>query len=156
MMKNDRNGFSVVELVIAVFIIGIVTAMAALGWQSYVLNANLRSAARDIVTDFQSCKVKASSESRDYTITFDQGANSYTISSPATTLPAVSTVKLPTVHGRGIQIANANYGMSGSIITFKSRGTSSAGTATLTNTGGSTAIITTNTAGKAYVTFNMQ
>lgn len=156
MMKNDRNGFSVVELVIAVFIIGIVAAMAALGWQSYVLNANLRSAARDIVTDFQSCKVKANSQSRAYTITFDTGANQYTISAPAATLPAVSTVKSPTVHGRGIQITNANYGMSGSIITFTSRGTSSAGTVTLTNTRGSTAIITTNTTGKAYVTFSMQ
>jgi len=151
-----RRGFTLIELMIVIAIIGIVAGMGVLGWQRTVFNSNLRSAGRDIVTDFQSCKVKANSESRAYTITFDQGANTYTISSPATTLPAVNTVKLPTVHGSGIQITNANYGMSGSSITFTSRGTSSAGTVTLTNTRGSTAIITTNTTGKAYVTFNMQ
>ncbi|MFH1080963.1 MAG: prepilin-type N-terminal cleavage/methylation domain-containing protein [Pseudomonadota bacterium] len=156
MMKNDRNGFSLLEVLIVVVIIGIVAAMSVLGWQRYTLNANLRSAARDIVTDFQNCKVRANSESRAYTIAFDQGANRYTISSPATTLPAVSTVKSPTAHGGGIQITNANYGMSGSSITFATRGTSSAGTVTLTNSRASTAVITTNTTGKAYVTFNMQ
>ena len=158
MMKNGRNGFSLVELMIVIAIIGIVAGISALAWQRYVLNANLRLAARDIVTDFQSCKVNANSQSRAYQITFDQGANTYTISSPATTLPAVNTVKSPTVEGRVIQITNANFGMAGSIITFTSRGTSSAGTVTLTNTRPtpSTAIITTNTTGKAYVTFNMQ
>lgn len=146
-----------IEMVIVVAIISIVAAMSALGWQRYVLNANLRSAARDIATDFQNCKARANSESRVYTITFDQGANTYTISAPATTnLPILSTVKSPAVEGRVIQITNANYGMSGSSITFTSRGTSSAGTVTLTNTRTSTAIITTNTTGKAYVTFNMQ
>jgi prepilin-type N-terminal cleavage/methylation domain-containing protein len=149
-----RRGFTLIELMIVIAIIGIVAGMSALGWQRIVLNSNLRSAGRDIVTDFQSCKVRANSESRTYTIAFNQGANSYTISSPATTLPAVNTVKLLTVHGNGIQITGVTY--AGSIISFFTRGTSSNGTVTLTNTRGSTAIITTNTTGKAYDTFNMQ
>lgn len=152
-MKTSK-GFSLVELIIVIAIIGILASISSYAWQRHVDNGNLRTAARDVVSDFQNCKVKATSENRNYQISFVTGTNSsYTISAPATdTHTAASTTKLPTVHGAGIQINSAPTG----IMTFWARGTSSNGTVTMINSRGSTATITTNITGKAYVTFVMQ
>jgi len=152
-MKTSK-GFSLVELIIVIAIIGILASISSYAWQRHVNNANLRTAARDLVSDFQSCKVKATSENRNYQISFVTGTNSsYTFSAPATdTHTAASTTKLPTVHGAGIEITNAPAG----IMTFWARGTSSNGTVIMTNSIGSIATIRTNITGKAYVTFAMQ
>jgi len=159
-MKTNK-GFSLIELIIVIAIIGIMTSIALFAWQRYVNNTNLRTAARDVVSDFQDCKVKATSENRDYQISFVNGTNSsYTISAPATdTHAAVSTTKLPTAHDAGIQITSAAFfgSSAANIITFHARGiTSSNGTIIMTNSRASNATIKTNVTGKAYVTFTMQ
>lgn len=152
-MKTNK-GFSLVELIIVIAIIGILASISSYAWQRHVNNTNLRTAARDVVSDFQNCKVKATSENRNYQISFVTGTNSsYTISAPATdTHAAVSTTKLPTAHDAGIQITSAPVG----IMTFWARGTSSNVTVSMTNSRGSTATTTTNITGKTYVTFAMQ
>lgn len=143
---------------IVIAIIGILASIASFAWQRYVNNTNLRTAARDVASDFQSCKTKAISESRDYQILFTTGTNSsYTITAAATTThDAVSTTKLPTAHGSGLQIISAAFFGSANIITFQARGTSSNGTVIMTNSRASKATITTNVTGKTYVKFSMQ
>jgi prepilin-type N-terminal cleavage/methylation domain-containing protein len=155
-----RKGFSLIELIIVIAILGVVASISSLVWQRYVLNANLRSAARDIASDFQNCKLMSGTESRTYTITFNTGANTYAISAPATTDYAAlnQAAKTPTTLGSDIRITGAAYfGTTGAnIITFQSRGTSANGTLTLTNSRGSTAILITNVTGKTYVSFTMR
>lgn len=156
-MKIDK-GFSLVEIMIVMVVISILLSLSSFAWQRYVNNANLRAAARDVVSDFQRCKQKAISENRDYQISFTTGTNSsYTILASATdTHAAVSTTKLSTVYGSGIQITSAAFlGTPTNVITFQSRGTSSNGTVVMTNSRASTATITTNVTGKAYVQFAM-
>lgn len=157
-MKENR-GFSLIELMIVIAIFSIMASISSLAWQRYVNNANLRSAARDVVSDFQNCKAKAISESRVYQISFTTGTNSsYTISAAAnTTHAAVSTTKLLSVYGSGIKVDNAAFwGVPTNRITFQVRGTCSNGTVVLTNSRASSATITTNVTGKTYVTFDMQ
>lgn len=161
---DSRRGFSLIELIIVIAIIGIMATISAYAYQSYVNNTNLRTAARDMVSDFQNCKGKAISESRDYQISFTTGTNSsYTISASATTNhAAVSTTKSPTAFGNGIQIivedtCNGFFGTSAAnIIRFQARGTSANGCVKLTNTRGSKATITTNVTGRTHVAFAIQ
>lgn len=158
-MQNHRNGFSLIEMMIVIVIIGILTVISLFAWQQYVLNTHLRTAARNIVTDFQNCKAKASAESRNYKITFAEGTSNYTITAPATTTtpikPAVNIPKSVIEEAGGIQITEASYG-SGNTITFESRGTTSWGHVLLSSTNDSSARITSNSTGKVYVTFDMR
>jgi prepilin-type N-terminal cleavage/methylation domain-containing protein len=145
----SAKGFSLAELLIVIAIIGILAAVAGYSWQRYVTNANLRTAARDIAADFSLAKENAIKESRNYTITFDVGSNSYTMA------PA-GTAKSPATFGSDIRLTLANFGFAGPVITFQSRGTASAGRVALTNGRGSTANIVVNITGKNYVEFAMQ
>ena len=73
------KGFSLIELIIVICLIAIIAAIAGLNLVNYTINRNLRSAARDIVSDFAVCKERAISESTTYQIIFVTGGNSYTI-----------------------------------------------------------------------------
>jgi len=159
---DTKKGFSLVELMVVIGIVGVLLSVAVINLQRYTNNTNLKNMARDIASDFQRCKARAISESREYQIAFTTGASSsYTISAPATNLAAVSTTKLSTDFGGGLQIVfegtcNGYGGSSTNVITFQTRGTSSMGCVKLTNSIGSTATVTTNITGKAYVTVAMQ
>lgn len=158
-----NQGFSLVELMIVIAIIAVMTGVASINWLRYSSNTDLKNAARDIASDFQNCKAKAISESRDYQISFTTGtSSSYTITAPANAvLAAVNTTKLMSSFGSGIRIVFESgcngYGAAPvNVILFETRGTSKMGCVKLTNTRGSSAAITTNITGKSYVTFAMQ
>lgn len=157
-MKTNK-GFSLVELIIVIAIMGILASMSSFIWQRYVDNSNLQTAARQIVSDFQNCKQNAIKENRKYIITFTTGDNSsYIISADSTdSFAAINTIKFLTAENKaGITITDAAFGNSNSI-TFQKRGTSSpAGHVNMDNLTGSTAHITTNIAGKTSVTFDMR
>jgi prepilin-type N-terminal cleavage/methylation domain-containing protein len=157
---NNAKGFTLAELMIVIALIAIMSSIASFSWMRYVNNANLQTAARDVVSDFQSCKGKAISEGRNYFMAFVPGTNGwYWIYSPPTaTNSLVLTQKSFSQYGSGIRIQTASFALSpwSTWIQFFPRGTSSNGTVIMTNSRASIATITTNVTGKAYVTFSMQ
>ncbi len=56
---NRKSGFSLIELIIVIGVIGIMAAIGAYSWQRYVSNTNLRTAARELVADFNYMKANA-------------------------------------------------------------------------------------------------
>jgi prepilin-type N-terminal cleavage/methylation domain-containing protein len=160
MKYNGQRGFSLVEILITIAILIILAAIAIPSFQGYVINTNLKSAARDLSADFFNCKERAIAESRMYRITFNVGANNYRIEQCNNTGSSCNgyttiTTKTPTTFNANIQITNAAFG-NGSSITFQTRGTATPGSVTLTNSRGSTAIVRTNITGKPSVQFNIQ
>jgi type II secretory pathway pseudopilin PulG len=142
---------------IVVALMGIVAVIASLSWQRYVNNANLRTAARELITDMANTKQKAVSEGVNYRMTITTGTpGNYTIEqrNAANTESTVIARKIPTANGAGLSIASTNHG--GSIIYFYPRGTTSLGDVVLQNSRDSTATITSNFTGKTYVTFTMR
>jgi prepilin-type N-terminal cleavage/methylation domain-containing protein len=154
-------GFSLVELCIALVLLGIVLAIAVPSYRGWAANTNLKGAARMVSSDVFDTRARALSESRTYTITYNPDpASTYTIQAAAANgLPAVSVTKTFDEFG-GVRLASVNLGMAAYTITIQSRGTvsSPAGTATIgvTNVRNSTGTITVLNTGRAHVTYSMQ
>jgi Tfp pilus assembly protein FimT len=143
------RGFSLVELFTTLALISITTGIGYPLLQRFSLNGNLRSAARDIIGDFAALRQKALAESTSFSMTFDVAGNRYSF-------PGVSEGKTPANFGKDIRITRAAFGTIPTV-TFLSRGTiHGAGSVTLTNGRGSTARITCNISGRAYVRFTMR
>ena len=155
--KNKAKGFTLAELMIVIALIAIMSSIASFSWMRYVNNTNLQTAARELQSDMANAKQRAVAEGVNYRITITTGTpGNYTIEqrNAANTASTVLATKVPTENGSGLRITSTNH--TGSIIYFFPRGTTSWGDVVLQNSRGSSATITSNATGKAYVTFSMQ
>jgi prepilin-type N-terminal cleavage/methylation domain-containing protein len=151
---TKTNGFSLLELMIVLAIFGIMASTASFYMGRYSNNTKLRTAARDLATDFNTMKAGAVSNlGTTYTIVFDKTANTYT------TTIGTNVVPKPVAssdHGSAY-IFSLPGGGTTYTLAFLARGTfGSFGTITLKNNRGSSANIIFTITGKTYVTFTMQ
>ncbi|NTW06903.1 MAG: prepilin-type N-terminal cleavage/methylation domain-containing protein [Syntrophaceae bacterium] len=162
-MKTNK-GFSLVELIIVIAIIGIVLAIASPSFYKYRQNTNLKEATRELAGDITLYRQTAIAQNVRYRIVFNQLTNSYTIQieSPANsgTYVDVLTKSPASVSSSVIIMGGANFpSFTGGVayITIQPRGTMSAGTVWLQHTGRlSTSTITTNLMGKVNVTYDLK
>jgi prepilin-type N-terminal cleavage/methylation domain-containing protein len=159
------KGYTIVEILIVIVIIGIISAIASFSWQRYVANSSLKTGARKVAADFAGYKAKAISEGRDYTITINVSPNNnYNITALAKDdLAAVAlngVTPTEASQAQDAQITAVNFA-GGAIITATQRGLvgplaaapNDFGTITLTNSRGATATVTINSRGRVDVVF---
>jgi len=152
-LVNQQKGFSLIELIVVMGIMGILATIAAPSFQNYIRNQNLKTAARGITSDFFATREKALSENVRYRITFDQASNSYTIAGgTAAGAPYVDQqTKLMTSYASYIKV-DADQ-----VVFFQTRGTVTACNFTISNTNnGSVANIIVNFPSRTYATFTLQ
>lgn len=68
-----------IELLIAIGVISILTAVSLPGITTWRHNAHLKSAARDLYSNLQKAKLNAVKTNREYAIVFNTASNSYTL-----------------------------------------------------------------------------
>ena len=78
-LVNQQKGFTLIELIVVMGIMGILATIAVPTFQNYIRNQNLKTAARGITSDFFATREKALSENMTYCIHFDQANNGYCI-----------------------------------------------------------------------------
>jgi len=128
MRKN--SGFTVLELIIVIAILGVISAIAVPNFLSYIPNARLKRAARELYVNLQLTKITAIKENRDCSIAYSD--TGYTIASSGGTFS--KSISLSD-YGGGLQFNGPESGQTfpDYDITFNARGTCNAGYAFLTN-----------------------
>ena len=76
---EQKTGFTVIELLIAAGILGILSSIAIPSYNAWLPKTRVNGAARELFTELQLAKMKAISENNDYVITFDSANNMYSI-----------------------------------------------------------------------------
>jgi prepilin-type N-terminal cleavage/methylation domain-containing protein len=176
-MRKDRSpgkmfpgGFSLLELMIVLGLVAIVSTIGYPLLQRVYVNGNLRSAARDLVGDFNQQKQRAMAGesaapgSRIHRISLDLGTNSYTLRRcTGSAIPCNQWEDLQgkTLSAFGSDIVFDPEGTNPTIFDFHPRGVVTfldevEGRIRLRNSRGSTATITTNLSGRTSVEFRME
>lgn len=76
--EKRQSGFTALELLVTIGIIGILAAITIPGFMTWLPNYRLKGAARDIYSNLQLAKMGAIRSNADRTITFGPGAGAYT------------------------------------------------------------------------------
>lgn len=76
-MMRSSKGFTIIEMMIVIAIIGILAAIAIPNFISWLPNYRLGSAARDVLSTMQLARLRAVRENANVVISFDTGNDSY-------------------------------------------------------------------------------
>ena len=112
MKIKSSKGFTIIEMMIVIAIIGVILTVAAPNFNAYRQNTNLKEAARDISSDISLYRQRAVTENRGYKITFSAAANTYTIQQETVT-NGVRTGNYVALITQTVGAGNANIVISG-------------------------------------------
>lgn len=77
--RNHYHGFTVIEVVVVMTVIGIMASIAIPSFMKWMPNINLKIAARELYTNMQMAKIQAIKENREWALVFDTADDSYAI-----------------------------------------------------------------------------
>jgi prepilin-type N-terminal cleavage/methylation domain-containing protein len=153
------GGFTLVELLITLILLGVVLAMAVPVISGWLANSNLKSVARTMASDVAYLRESALSSGRTHMMSFNMGANQYTLrwdSDGAGTyadVPNYPASRTLSDAGDGVRITSVSQSP---IMMSSSGAINPFGTVVITNNRGSAATITTLITGRSHVTYSMQ
>ena len=78
---RKQDGFTIVELIIVIAVIGIIAAIAVPNFLSWLPDARLKSAARDLYSNLQQAKIGAIKSNKKWAIVFNADARTYEVCS---------------------------------------------------------------------------
>lgn len=87
-MKTSGRGFTLIELIVAMAVLGILAAVAAPAIGEYLATQRLKGAAEELQTDLQFARMESVQRNAPVTVTL--ASTGYTIAQGATTIKAVT------------------------------------------------------------------
>jgi Tfp pilus assembly protein FimT len=147
------------ELIITLTILAIVCLIAVASFQRIAINSNLKTAVRDISSDFALYKERAIAENRMYQIVLNVAGGTYNIQQCGATGSVCGGYNSIQVKNLTQYANDIIFNPGGTTVTtyfFQTRGTVTNGTIVLGNSRNSTGTITINITGRANVQFILQ
>jgi len=159
--KSDNcRGFTLIELIITLTIIVIVASIAVVSFQRLAVNSSIKTAARDVASDFALHKERAVAENRMYKISLDVANGTYDIQQCGATGSSCgggyNSVQVKNLTRYASDITFDSGATTVTDFFFQTRGTVTNGTIVLRNGRNSTGTITINITGRTNVQFNLQ
>jgi prepilin-type N-terminal cleavage/methylation domain-containing protein len=135
---TTRDGFSIIELLAGMAVMGIIAAIALPNWRSLFPGYALNNSTRQVQSEMHHLKMRAAAENIGFQLAYLQGASGYTIQRDSTAL-----VIKPLADGTTITKAGT--------ISFSPRGTAGANRVRLSNTEGKCRQIVVSATGRVRV-----
>ena len=124
MVTATGRGFSVIELIAALAIVGLLSAIALPGWNRFIASFHLSSSARLVHSELQSLRIRSATDNASFRLAYAAGATNIELQRDGQTW---AVKPLPT----GVFITKAGS------IAFSPRGTASANRVRLSSREGS-------------------
>jgi type IV fimbrial biogenesis protein FimT len=137
MQKKTVSGFTLIELMIVIAIIGIMAAIAAPNFRAYMSSNRLKGATRQVMSDLMSARMQAVSKNNNFMLIFDSDGMHYTILNDLNNNNAANSGEPTVTKNIQTDYHDVTFSSTANPI-FTPRGTASlAGTITLTSASGS-------------------
>jgi prepilin-type N-terminal cleavage/methylation domain-containing protein len=133
-----ESGFSIIELIAVLAVMGIVAAIALPTWGRLLPNYALNNSVRQIQSELHSIKMRAAAENVGFQLSYTQGANVYTIQRDSKALVVKPIAEGTTITKDGI-------------ISFSPRGTAGANRVRVRNSAGTCRQIVVSATGRVRI-----
>lgn len=138
MVSKFESGYSLIELIVAVAVAGILAAIALPNWNRLLPFYQLDSSARQVYSELHNIKMRAVTENVGFQLVFSDGATTYTIQRD-------SVVLVTKPLSAGVTVTNAGA------IAFSPRGTASANRIRLRSGGGTCKQVVVSPTGRVRI-----
>jgi prepilin-type N-terminal cleavage/methylation domain-containing protein len=131
---RSPGGMSLVELVAALVILGVLLGLAYPSWQRFRAHQSLRYGAAQVATDLREAQERAKAERKEYRVTFTAGSGEYTVERVGGGFTHRAELPPGVRVSGGAVVSFSAYGRPNEAYTIQL--VNSAGTATVTVSGG--------------------
>ncbi len=140
--RNRDEGYTLVEVLVVVALLGVMMAIAVSGWSSWARASQQAGTASSIRTTLRAAQQRAVTEGRSACVLFDTAADTYTVYRGACDDPARVKVLGPVgTESPDVEISSPSFTSSAGVVsqgvTFRARGTAWAGRVLITRRGSS-------------------